>query len=453
MNKVTTLIVALAAIAPMQANVSAQMRVRVEPGTVVIPRLHTPVPPEPWQEQDPAVSLYRNARSELNAGNYDKASELFRTITQKYPKSTYAPDAYYWQAFALYKAGDNGKAREVLLEQRRLYPRAATAGEGRVLLAQINGRLARQGDPDAAITITRSAHAAPQGCPRSDDDDDIRITALNSVLTMNSEQAIPLLKQILAKRDECSAELRRKAVFLISQKRGPEVEDILLTAARSDPDNEVRSQAVFWLSQVGSDKAVDALDDILKTTRDNEVRDKAIFALSQHRSARANQIMRSFAENQANPDELREKAVFWIGQRHEPDNATFLKSLYGREKDQELKDKILFSLSQQRGNESWLMDIAMNDNENIEMRKKALFWAGQSRATSMADLNALYDRIQNREMKDQLIFVYSQRRAVDKLMDIAKKEPDRELRKKAIFWLSQSKDPRVADFMRDLINQ
>ena len=50
----------------------------------------------------------------------------------------------------------------------------------------------------------------------------------------------------------------------------------------------------------------------------------------------------------------------------------------------------------------------------------------------------------------------SQRRgddAVDKLISIAKNEPDRELRKKAIFWLSQSKDPRVAKFLEELISK
>jgi hypothetical protein len=59
-------------------------------------------------------------------------------------------------------------------------------------------------------------------------------------------------------------------------------------------------------------------------------------------------------------------------------------------------------------------------------------------------------------MKEQLIFVYSQRReseAVDKMMDIARRETDRELRKKAIFWLSQSRDPRVAEFLLEVINK
>ena len=69
---------------------------------------------------------------------------------------------------------------------------------------------------------------------------------------------------------------------------------------------------------------------------------------------------------------------------------------------------------------------------------------------------ALYDRMTNRVMKEQLIYVYSQIRAtdvVDKMMDIAKNEKDMELRKKALFWLSQSKDPRVAKFLLEIIER
>jgi hypothetical protein len=61
------------------------------------------------------------------------------------------------------------------------------------------------------------------------------------------------------------------------------------------------------------------------------------------------------------------------------------------------------------------------------------------------------------EMKEQLIFVYSQRQsdsaAMDKLFSIARSEKDPELRKKAIFWLGQSHDPRVQKFLLDLINR
>ena len=89
-------------------------------------------------------------------------------------------------------------------------------------------------------------------------------------------------------------------------------------------------------------------------------------------------------------------------------------------------------------NNRWIMNIALDENESVEARKQALFWAGQT-GGSITDLVGLYSRMQNREMKEQLIFVYSQRNeraAVDKLLEIARTDGDREMRKKALFWLA-----------------
>src|SRR5207253_2940442 len=222
--------------------------------------------------------------------------------------------------------------------------------------------------------------------------------------------AFALYKKGLARRDACSAGLRRKAVFLVSQKHAEETEDILLDVAQHDPDPEVRQQAVFWLSQVPTDRAVGMLDSILRTTGDAELREKALFALSQQHSPRAGQILRTYAENANAPSEAREKAIFWLGQQHSGENAAFLRGLYGKLTEEDLKEKVIFSLSQMHDadNNRWLMDIALNEREPIEMRKKALFWAGQT-GGDLTQLSGLYERMQNRDMKEQLIFVYSQR--------------------------------------------
>ena len=54
------------------------------------------------------------------------------------------------------------------------------------------------------------------------------------------------------------------------------------------------------------------------------------------------------------------------------------------------------------------------------------------------------------------MFVLSQRHetaAVDKLMDIARNDTDREIRAKATFWLGQSRDPRAAKFLEERISK
>jgi HEAT repeat protein/TolA-binding protein len=437
------------------------------------------------QQGDVADSVYRAARQALNDNQYQRAAELFRSIRDRYPRSGYVPNTYYWQAFALYRAGSDDQlreAREALKAQKDKHPKASTRRDAEALLRRVQGTLARLGDSQAAEDAIADADMVvpavppvaaqpaqpPQPRPgrstrnarcNDDDEDDIRIAALNAVLQMDADRAVPLLKTVLARRDEGSACLRRKAVFLVSQKRSDETSRILLDAVRNDPDKEVREQAVFWLSQVPGEETVTALDSILQDPKaDPEIQEKAIFALSQHRSARAAAILRAYAERRDRPTELREKAIFWLGQRNSQENADFLRSLYTKLDNDDLKDKVLFSVSQMGGvaNYRWLMDIALNENENIELRKKALFWAGQGRTVDIADLVQMYDRTKDREMKEQLIFVYSQRReeaALEKLFQIGKNDPDRELRKKAIFWVGQSRSPKAAQYLQDLINQ
>ena len=426
----------------------------------------TALPPAAWAQQDPADSLYRAARQLLNRSRYAEAAARFRDLINRYPRSSYKPDAYYWAAFALYRTGEDAslkRAIDLLQTQAAAYPRAATRGDGDALLARVYGELARRGDSNAAQWIQAhasaaapdSARGARQGC--ASEEDDLRVAAMNALLQMDAANAMPILRQILARRDPCSAELRRRAVFMLSQKRTDETEDLLLSTARNDPDNEVRQQAVFWLSQVGTDKAVSALDSILQAASDQELRDRAAFALSQVRSPRAAAALRDYAGREDAPEETREKAVFWLGQQRGEANAAFLRDLYAKVTPAELKERIIFSLAQMRSAENtrWLMDLALNTREDVELRKKALFWAGQSGA-DIADLVQLYDRTSDRDMKEQLIFVYSQRHdnaALEKMIDIARHETDRDLKKKAVFWLGQSHDPRAAQVLLEIINQ
>jgi HEAT repeat protein len=423
-------------------------------------------------KQDAADSLYRAARDAMSRGDYNGAANLFQRLVAQYPNASIADEAMYYQAFSLYRLGGSEKlkaARDVLKKGKAKYS-SFGRGEPASLRTRICGELARQGDEECAaevasaaskVTTKSSAKASTStssSCPREDDDDDERIAALNALLQMDADRALPILTQVLQRRDECSVALRRKAVFLVSQKRTAGTADLLLKIARSDPDSEVRQQAVFWLSQVPDERAVDMLEDILRNSNDDELKDKALFALSQHRSGRGSAILREFAARPGASEELRGKAIFWLGQKGSQENNDFLRSLYSKLNSDELKDKVLFSLSQRRGmgNEQWLMNIAVNDREPVELRKKALFWAGQS-GVGIDAIIPLYSRINDEEMKEQVIFVLSQRgktpAAVDKLMDIARNDKNPELRKKAIFWLGQSRDPRVQQFLIDMINR
>ncbi|GJG88813.1 hypothetical protein tb265_39940 [Gemmatimonadetes bacterium T265] len=421
-----------------------------------------PRAPAAWAAQDPADSLYRDARAALNDGDYERAAAGFHTITDRYPRSAYAPDAPYYEAFARYRLGGsrNLRAALALLDgQRQRSARAATRDDAAALGARIRGELARGGDADAAATVADDARAAASACPRGGDEDE-RVAALNALAQMDAGQATPVLQRVLARRDACSAPLRRKAVFLLSQQGGAETADALLRVAQTDPDHEVREQAVFWLSQVHTPRATEVLVGILNNTNgagDAELQERALFALSQQGSERGTQVLRDLAGREGASTALREKAIFWLGQGRSAESAAFLRTLYGQLRDPGLKERLLFSLSQQggEGNDQWLIAVAQNGREDLELRKKAIFWASQGHA-GVAQLNALYGRLTERELREQIIFALSQRRereAVDRLMEIARADADPELRKKAIFWLGQSRDPRAAQFLLSLLDR
>jgi HEAT repeat protein len=202
---------------------------------------------------------------------------------------------------------------------------------------------------------------------------------------------------------------------------------------------------------------VNALDSILRFSKDPDIQDKAVFALSQHDSPRAQQALRVYAERAEVPEPAREKAIFWLGQSGSAENAAFLRSLYGRLKSEDLKKKVVFSLSQMGGPENgkWLLGLARDPAQGIEMRKQALFWAGQA-GVPIEELTGLYATVTDQAMREQLVFVYSQRdepAALEKLIDIARRDPSPELRKRALFWLGQSEDSRAVQVLQEIIEQ
>lgn len=411
--------------------------------------------PEPWLQEDPGAEAYAKAREALNSRRYDAAAKAFRELRRKFPESGYVPDSYYWQAFALQRQGGRNNLRRalgLLDDQREEYPGASTRSDADELRVRIDAQLARRGDANAAQAIASQA-SEPCG-----PEQEVRAAALSALLNMNAERAIPILKEVLQNRDACSVELRRQAVFLISQKMTDESVDLLLDLAHRnpDPDPEVREQAVFWLSQVQSEEALEALEAILQDSDDRDIQEKAIFAISQHASQSAIQALRQYAERADAPDELRENAIFWIGQNPRAGGTRYLIELYPRLDEDELKERAIFAIAQGDSDEArdWLIGRARDSSEGVEVRKNALFWAGQTGGLEIADLQGLYQTLTDREMREQVIFVVSQRNereAVDILMDIARMEKDPELKKRAIFWLGQSNDPRVPEFLLKLI--
>src|SRR3954467_6669389 len=158
-------------------------------------RQDTPLPPEPWAKADPADSLYRLAREAMARSDWKRAAEIFHRIPERYPQSSYAGQAMYYEAYSLYRSGgddDLSSARDRLNELKTRFPSIASSSDGTTLFTRVCGELAKRGDESCARTITEKADPGTVGtaprqgrsCPSDDDEDDDRIAALNALLQM-----------------------------------------------------------------------------------------------------------------------------------------------------------------------------------------------------------------------------------------------------------------------------
>ena len=122
--------------------------------------------PEPWLQADPADSVYRAAREALNRRDFSTAATLFAQISSRFPKSGYAADALYWQAFALYRAGgdrDLHSALAALRQQRGRFPKAATQGDAAALERRVPGEAGPPGRPGSCSSSVRGGPPCRRG--------------------------------------------------------------------------------------------------------------------------------------------------------------------------------------------------------------------------------------------------------------------------------------------------
>jgi HEAT repeat protein len=100
--------------------------------------------------------------------------------------------------------------------------------------------------------------------------------------------------------------------------------------------------------------------------------------------------------------------------------------------------------------------LARDESRPRHARDQAVFWLGQAAGDSAtAHLASLAtDNSIDRDVREHAVFALSQRprdEGVPALISIAKTNKDPQLRKKALFWLGQSHDPRALDLFEQLI--
>jgi len=464
-----------------------------------------PMPPMVWDGQGVRGrvphqgtredSLFRAAREALNRGEYQRASDLFRSFEKEFPRSRSAPAALYWQAFALYRIGTQDRLEEARAALQSVRDRSAeAAGDADVasLLLRVQGALAARGDSQAAARL-RAVTSDGVTCDK--EEMAVRAEALNALVQSDAAASREVLERVLARRDECSVPLRRRALYLLgrSTANAEGTAQRLMTVIRTDPDRQVRTDALSLVGRIPGAATLRFLSDMARSDEERQVRQAAIRALAGQEGEEATTLLRGLIEDVRLEEALRASAISAYasvgrfkyvvagagavasggsgrgGVTVAPAGArgadaaeleargAWLRSLHGRLTENSLKRTTLQAIGRIGGeaNTRWLLDLARNPAAENTDRSTAL---SQIRSTELtaAQLEQLYDGLTSRSMRRSVINLLGRRdepEATDKLIEIARGGTDPETRRAAISALARKKDPRATQLLLELVEK
>jgi len=451
--------------------------------------------PAPWVQGDPADSVYRIAREALNNGDYGRAARMFNEVVQKYASKSQLTDAsQYYEALARYKIGTTDElhqsAKILKPMVAKLPPRATnTTNSGEVsnavrvgigqgcggygctmvyntrngfgdsevatLYIRVNGALAQRGDAEAQQELNRVAPSIGSPCDR--EDTEVKVEILNNIARMDAPTWLPAIKRVLERKDDCSVSLRRAAVFVLGGKSEADVAPLLIATAKSDPSIDVRISAINFLGRLPGDAGLATLDDLLKNDPDERIQRAVIRALNSSDNPKARSGMRTLIDRKDAPLNLRIEAInSFSSDRATTDDAAYLRGLYPRAENDQMKEAILNTLSRIGGtdNDVFVLSVAKNSNESSRTRSAALSRLSRSPTVTTADLAKIYDAAESYDVRSRIVQILGSRRdseSADKLIDIAKTSTVPQIKKEAVQAIIRRNDPRATQLLNDMI--
>ena len=317
---------------------------------------------------------------------------------------------------------------------------------------------------------------------RSNNDDDpceFKIVVLQALFQTDVQRGIVTASEWLKPGSTQTVRCKSAALTLLGRHGGKSVTPVILGVARSEPDLKLRARAISTLGATNDDSVIDALREFALTSPENDIVEASLYALSKHTGERAVAVLSDIAISGKTTSQRR-VAISSISTRAGEPAVDALFRIYDADQSVEIRKAVISGFanrkSERAGNK--LLEIARS-SDNIDLRKAAIGAISRRGGEKAVEfLLNLYDTEKNEELKDQIVnslasgsvFVttpvyvgsvgqnvggssrLNDQRVIDKFIQIARdKQAPMERRKRVIGWLSRSKDPKVLEFLQELL--
>lgn len=440
-------------------------------------------------EKNLDAALYWLAYTQQKLARYDECRTTLMRLLERYPSTSWKEDARVLlaQVPGTYTIAAQDLADALERQAATLTPAPPPAADAPLVYAA--------GTAQAPIAVTPVPAQGVNGTTvwtlgeirdLSDTNDndpcEFKIVVLQALFQTDLQRGIMAATDWLKPGSTQTVRCKSAALTLLGRNGGKTVTPVILGVARNESDLKLRARAISALGATNDDSVVDALRDFALTSQETDIVEASVYALSKHTGERAIVVLSDVAVSGKTLPQ-RKLAISSISTRAGEPAVDALFRIYDADQSLDIRKAVISGFGNRKSERAAnrLVEIARS-SDAIELRKAAISSISRRGGEKAVEfLLSLYDSEKNEELKDQILnslgfgsgityatpvvmpsgqtIAYagsgsrmSDERVVQKLIQIAKnpQEP-MERRKRAIGWLSRSKNPAVLKFLEDLL--
>ncbi len=373
------------------------------------------------QSRDRFENFYEQGQSAIERAQWQQAIERFTVLVDS--KAPRADAALYWRAYSLDKLNRQPEALTSVAELLKGYPASRWVADARALEIQVRQRAGQPVSPEVQA------------------DEELKLFAIQGLQHQDPEQAIPMLEKLL--QGTSSPRMKERVLFVLAQSNAARARQVMTTVARGGSNPDLQMKAIQYIGMQGSQPNRQLLGEIYTSSTDVGVKRQILRA---YMMAGDRERVLAAATSEKSP-QLRAEAMRQLGMMGAGDEVW---QLYQKETDAQVRGQIIQGLFM-AGDSTHLLEVANNDT-SPDLRRRAIQHLGMMgrERTGDAILN-IYNRQTDVGVKEAAIDALFIQQNAETLVALARKETDRDLKRRIVAKLALMPSPVARDYMLELL--
>ena len=369
--------------------------------------------------------LYANATRAINESRWSDAESLLNQVIGQHGRR--ADGAMYWKAYVENKEGRSSDALRTCADLRQAYPKSNWLKECNALEIEIHGK---SGTPVQ---------------PQAEQDEDLKLLALNSLMQSGDANALPILQHIL--EGQQSERLKERALFVLAQDQSKPAQDLMGQIIRGEKDPDLQIKAIRLLAATRGSQSADILADVYGKSSNQSVK-KAV--LDSYLIMGAPDKLVQVAQHESNP-ELAKHAVNELGALGA---VSQLSTMYQATSSKDLKMAIINAFVATGSKGADALGAIASSEQDPELRRRAIRNMGVTGGPSTAPtLLSIYSKSTDEESKKAVIDAFFVAGDAHDLVLLARAEKDPSAKRDIVGKLAIMHDKEATDYMMEVLSK